>query len=65
MNCPFYGRFLIIQNSIPAPHGRFTLMDQGGNKCALITISDSPCQMELLGHTADWRECPIVKEVRQ
>lgn len=47
--CPFYGF------SHPLP----VLMDQGGNQCALITTSFSPCQMEINDQTPSWGECPF------
>jgi hypothetical protein len=49
--CPFYG----FHRSDPAR----ALVAQGGNQCAAITTSYSPCLMERDLHTApDWDTCP-------
>lgn len=46
--CPFYGFSLF--NSM--------MMDQRGNRCALIIKSHSPCQMEIKKEIPDWDKCP-------
>tara|TARA_Y100000034_G_C6888479_1_gene408324 strand:+ start:1185 stop:1526 length:342 start_codon:yes stop_codon:yes gene_type:complete len=46
--CPFYGFSNLPQN---------TLIYSGGNQCALITNSFSPCQMEMRKETPDWTKC--------
>jgi len=49
--CPFYGFF-----GAPA-QGVF--LDQGGNQCALLTTSYSPCRMEMRGEIPNWDGCPF------
>ena len=52
--CPFYGfgfnRVLEV------------MKDSGGNQCAIITGSYSPCQMEMAEQTPSWSECPFNTE---
>src|SRR3989344_547465 len=50
--CPFYGFHM----------ARGMLMDQSGNRSALITNSYSPCRMEIRIQTPDWSECPFNNE---
>ena len=45
--CPFYG-FAVM---------RKTMVDQKGNRCALITDSYTPCKMEISGQETDWDKC--------
>lgn len=52
--CPFYGFY--GDNIIEI------MVEQGGNKCALITPSHSPCRMEIDKKTPDWNKCPINPE---
>lgn len=61
-NCPFYGRFLYR-----APGGAstpFLLWDQQGNQCAIVTESYAPCRMETSGEPVEWRECPLMQDLR-
>jgi len=46
--CPFYGFSLFGS----------TMMDQQGNRCALIIESHTPCQMEFKGEMPNWEKCP-------
>jgi hypothetical protein len=56
MNCPFYGR----------SGARFPiLLQSGGNQCALLVHSFSPCEMEMIGRAPDWKECELVKSFRR
>lgn len=49
MNCPYYGK-----------NGMFgVLIAQGGNQCALILKSYSPCAMEMDGAVPDAAVCPL------
>ena len=50
--CPFYGFHILLGN----------LIDQDGNRCALITTSYSPCQMEVAKKTPEWNKCPFNTE---
>lgn len=64
MNCPFYGRHLAPNVSLPAIGSMiatpFTLIGQHGNQCAIVTGSYTPCAMEIDGLIPDWRDCPRV-----
>lgn len=53
IGCRFYGR------SHAALESFHVLWDQGGNECALITTSYSPCRMERLGLPVIEYLCPI------
>jgi hypothetical protein len=68
MNCPFYGRSLIVQpealRTVQTNMPPFILLDMLGNRCALIVTSHSPCQMELAGRQPDWKTCPLVQDIR-
>jgi len=60
INCPFYGYGLFrLEGQYP-----FTLINQFGNRCALVTGSHSPCQMEIAGEPPDWRTCSLLAAVR-
>jgi hypothetical protein len=62
MNCPFYGRYLFrgpAHASTP-----FLLLDQRGNQCAVITEALAPCHMEMNNLAVDWRDCPVVRDLR-
>jgi hypothetical protein len=59
MNCPFYGCALWKPDPFPV-----MLLDSHGNQCALVTLSHSPCQMELMGQVPDWRTCTLVNRVK-
>lgn len=53
MSCRFYGF-----------NGMFgTLMPTGGNQCALIRTSHSPCPRKMAGEPVEERDCPVVHEV--
>lgn len=58
-NCPFYGHHMHV-----GPSTGFLLIAQGGNECAAIRAAYSPCEMEILGLAVDWRECPVIAEIR-
>lgn len=64
-NCPFYGRHMYIpqvtSGGRPFP---FILMSQGGNQCALVINSYAPCWMETHNQPIDWKQCPLVKDIR-
>jgi hypothetical protein len=60
-NCPFYGRAIYPQVMLPL---RFLLIDSQGNQCALVTDAHSPCRMEIDGLPVEWRECPLIKDIR-
>jgi hypothetical protein len=62
-NCPFYG-CSCFTSSTPQRTYPFVLMATNGNQCGLVTTSHSPCHMEVNQLPVDWRECPLVKEVR-
>jgi hypothetical protein len=62
-NCPFYGHTLYRNNSlIVSPP--FLLLDSRGNQCGLVTDAFAPCRMETNGLPVEWRECPLMREVR-
>ena len=47
--CPFYGF-----------NGKYgILMDTGGNQCGLLTLSNTPCQMEREGDTPNLSRCTL------
>lgn len=51
VGCPFYGHAFI--SAFGALHAT------GGNQCALITSSHSPCWMDVGEHRSpDWSDCP-------
>lgn len=64
MNCPFYGKHAVV---IPeAQEGKHSsggfLVDQGGNQCAIITRSCTPCMMEVsLGVAPDAHSCELLR----
>ncbi len=47
--CPFYGFLAVTMDKI--------MLDQGGNKCALLINSYTPCQMEYSKQKTDWNKC--------
>jgi hypothetical protein len=53
-NCPFYGYAMVGDIEIST----------GGNQCALIKNSHSPCRMEMEGKTPDWKICPVLETIR-
>ena len=46
--CPFYGFY----------EADGSMVDSGGNQCALIADRHSPCKMEGEGTEVNWSECP-------
>jgi hypothetical protein len=62
MNCPFYGRAFIPGDTIGGPP--FSLFDQRGNRCALVTNAHAPCYLEIEGKEPDWKTCALVELVR-
>lgn len=54
-NCPFYG----------CHDAMGLLIDSGGNQCALISESYSPCKMELEGLPVNWKTCPVFLDRRR
>jgi hypothetical protein len=62
-NCPFYGRTLfttpMAQYRLP-----FLLLDTKGNRCALIIDRHAPCRMETDAEELEWKDCPLVREIR-
>ncbi|MDD5606197.1 MAG: hypothetical protein PHR51_02670 [Patescibacteria group bacterium] len=38
------------------------MLHSGGNQCAIITGSYSPCQMEVAGEMPNWDECPFQRQ---
>ena len=60
-NCPFYGRAMFAQMMLPF---RFLLLDSQGNQCGVITHRHAPCRMEIEGQSVEWRECPLIKDIR-
>lgn len=62
-NCPFYGHHMYLRpaGSGPTP---FLLLEQAGNQCAVVIAAFSPCYMEQNGLPIDWRECPLVADLR-
>lgn len=55
MNCPYYGK-----------NGMFgKLLPQGGNECALIITSYSPCAMEMDGEEPEAARCPLAAGAQQ
>jgi hypothetical protein len=63
-NCPFYGRYLLMNHSERVPAMAFALFDSGGNQCALINDAYSPCYLEVEEKPVDWRECERVAAIR-
>jgi hypothetical protein len=61
-NCPFYG-YHLYRTTIAGPTP-FLLLGQGGNQCALVTVSYKPCHMEMNHVPVDWRKCPYVADIR-
>lgn len=57
-NCPFYG---VSWTPLCRP---FMLLGTGGNQCALMVDSHSPCKLEIDGQPVDWKACPRVAELR-
>lgn len=53
-NCPFYGMRQARSRKA------LLLVDSGGNECAIVTTSYTPCQMETRGQAPDWRACPTL-----
>lgn len=49
--CPFYGMHAV-------PECR-TLVTQGGNQCALVIDSYTPCYMEIEGNAPDLDRCAM------
>ena len=47
--CPFYGFYLAIESGL--------LLDEKGDRCALVTDSYSPCKMQINNETPDWAGC--------
>jgi len=62
-NCPFYGRQMYRNNSL-ITDPPFLLLNQNGNQCGLQSSKYAPCGMELNELPVDWRECPLVRDVR-
>jgi hypothetical protein len=64
MNCPFYGRHMLIWPDLDQPEtlAPFHLIDQHGNECALIIGAYSPCAEEITGRPVDWHTCVIVQQ---
>lgn len=52
--CAFHGRHLAFDR---------IFISQGGNQCALITSTFSPCAMEIAGDRPYWRACGRNPEV--
>jgi hypothetical protein len=50
-SCRFYGFHAVKENQI--------LVAQGGNQCALVEASYSPCCMEIKGQQPEWATCPL------
>lgn len=49
--CPFYGK-----HAVPLMR---VLIEQGGNQCALVTSSYSPCRVEMAGGVPDLEQCEL------
>ena len=49
--CPFYGKHAVPLIQV--------LVEQGGNECALITASYSPCRVEMAGGAPDLENCEL------
>lgn len=65
MNCPFYGRALVLMgSSLGRGSLPFILLDQSGNQCAIAVSGYIPCLMEVEGETPNWTTCPRVAEIR-
>jgi hypothetical protein len=63
-NCPFYGHHMYLRPASSLGPTPFLLLEQGGNQCALMIMSYSPCHMEMSRLPVDWRECPIAADLR-
>jgi hypothetical protein len=60
-NCPFYGRALFSHMILPV---KFILLDTKSNQCAIVTDKHSPCLLELNHEDVEWRDCPLIKDIR-
>lgn len=60
-NCPFYGRAMFSNTVVPV---KILLLDTRGNQCAIVTDRHAPCWMETSRQPIDWRECPLMKDMR-
>lgn len=58
-DCPFYGCTLFMVR--PGDYPPFRMWKQLGNRCGLITLSHSPCQMEIRGRPVDWASCTLIQ----
>ena len=58
MSCRFYGKSHVVYHLIGLDG---PLLRQGGNECALICDSYSPCKMETLSRQPDENRCPIAR----
>lgn len=59
MNCPFYGKHAVAMEKLGG-----VLVDSGGNQCAIIARSFSPCVMEVwLGKEPDSNTCELLRSV--
>jgi hypothetical protein len=57
MGCPFYGKSGVANH---------VLIDTGGNQCALILESHTPCMMEvILNQEPDWETCPLIQKIER
>lgn len=61
-NCPFYGSTIIIGElgGVGSGRGQLALWHIGGNRCAAMMGSHTPCQMEIEGKESDWRLCKVI-----
>jgi len=54
-------RHLVSSPELVSVGRPFTLIEQGGNQCAIVVDAYSPCKLEIEGRAVDWRMCERVK----
>ena len=63
-NCIFYGHSMYLQpNALALGGAPFLLFPTGGNQCALVTVSHSPCRMEINQDPVEWSQCPLATDL--
>lgn len=61
VNCPFYGRHIVLSlvGASPFPVHQVLLLDSdGGNQCALWMHGYHPCELAIADQAVEWRGCP-------
>lgn len=55
--CPFYGRSLLDLSDHEGQYGVIAIVQQRGNRCALILDAHSPCKMTMENSLPFWGAC--------